>query len=79
MDLEWIFILIKVYIPKAVAVRVLYSGDIEVILLNQEVKDQTLAQRNTLKCKILRQDFPVKIIKVPLTTQVKSGKGVINI
>ena len=34
MDLEWIFILIKVYIPKAVAVRVLYSGDIEVILLN---------------------------------------------
>ena len=34
MDLEWIFMLIKVYIPKAVAVRVLYSGDIEVILPN---------------------------------------------
>ena len=34
MDLEWIFILIKVYIPKAVAVRVLYSSDIEVILPN---------------------------------------------
>ena len=34
MDLEWILILIKVYIPKAVAVRVLYSGDIEVILPN---------------------------------------------
>ena len=33
-DLEWIFILIKVHIPKAVAVRVLYSSDIEVILLN---------------------------------------------
>ena len=34
MDLKWILILIKVYILKAVAVRVLYSGNIEVILLN---------------------------------------------
>ena len=34
MDLKWIFILIKVYIPKAVVVRVLYSGNIEVILPN---------------------------------------------
>ena len=41
MDLEWIFMSIKVYILKAVVVRVLYSGNIEVILPNQEVKDQT--------------------------------------
>ena len=34
MDLKQILILIKVYILKAVAVRVLYSGDVEVILLN---------------------------------------------
>ena len=34
MDPEWILILIKVHIPKAVAVRVLYSGSIEVILSN---------------------------------------------
>ena len=34
MDPEWILILIKVHIPKAVAVRVLYSGNIEVILPN---------------------------------------------
>ena len=34
MDLEWILILIKVYILKAVAVRVLYSGNIEVTLSN---------------------------------------------
>ena len=34
MDPERIFMSIKVYIPKAVAVRVLYSGDIEVILPN---------------------------------------------
>ena len=34
VDLKWILTLIKVYILKAVAVRVLYSGNIEVILLN---------------------------------------------
>ena len=34
MDLKWILILIKVYILKAVAVRVLYSSDIKVILFN---------------------------------------------
>ena len=78
-DLKWIFILIKVHIPKAVAVRVLYSGDIEVTLPNQEAKDQTLTQGDTPKCKILRQDFPVKIIRVPLTIQIKSRKGAINI
>ena len=39
MDLEWIFMLIKAHILKAVAVRVLYSSDIEVMLPNQEVKD----------------------------------------
>ena len=34
MDPEWILTLIKVHIPKAVVVRVLYSGDIKVILSN---------------------------------------------
>ena len=34
MDLEWILLLIKVYIPKVVAVRVLCSGNIEVTLPN---------------------------------------------
>ena len=34
MDPEWILTLIKVYIPKAVAVRVLYSSNIEVTLPN---------------------------------------------
>ena len=34
MDLKWIFMLIKVYILKAVTVRVLCSSDIEVMLPN---------------------------------------------
>ena len=39
IDPEQILTLIKVYIPKAVAVRVLCSSNIEVTLPNQEVKD----------------------------------------
>ena len=34
MDLKWILILIKIHIPKAVAVKVLYSSDVEVTLPN---------------------------------------------
>ena len=34
MDPEWILTLIKVHIPKAVVVKVLYSRDIEVTLPN---------------------------------------------
>ena len=34
IDLKWILILIKVHIPKAVAVRVLYSSNIEATLPN---------------------------------------------
>ena len=34
MDLEWILMLIKAHIPKAVAVRVLCSSNIEVTLPN---------------------------------------------
>ena len=34
MDPKWILILIKVYILNVVAVRVLYSGNIEVTLPN---------------------------------------------
>ena len=67
MDLERILTSIKVHIPNAVAVRVLCSGDVEVTLPNQEVKDQTLTQGDTLKCKILRQDFLVEIIGVSFT------------
>ena len=38
-DPERILTSIKAHIPKAVAVRVLRSGDIKVTLPNQEVKD----------------------------------------
>jgi hypothetical protein len=36
---EQILILIKAYIPRAVAVRVLHSGDVKVTLPNQQAKD----------------------------------------
>ena len=63
---EQLFTLIRIYIPKAVAVKVLYSGDVEVILPNQQVKDQAITQGDTPEYKILRQDYLVKVIKIPL-------------
>ena len=75
---EQILTSIKAHIPKAVAVRVLQSGDVEVTLPNQQAKDQVITQGDTPECKILRQDYPVKVMGVPLSTQVESGRGAIN-
>jgi hypothetical protein len=41
-ELEQILISIKVYILRAVAVRVLQSGDIKVTLPNQQIKNQVI-------------------------------------
>ena len=60
------------------AVKVLHSGDIEVVLPNQQAKDQAITQRDTLKYKILCQDYSVKVIKVPLNTQIKSKQNATN-
>ena len=50
----------------------------EVTLPDQQAKDQVITQKDTPKCKILQQDYPVKIIGVLLSTQVESGWGAIN-
>ena len=75
---EQLLTLIKAHIPKAVAVRVLHSSNIEVMFPNQQAKDQTITQRNTPGCKILRQDYPVEVIGVPLNTPVESRQGTTN-
>ena len=77
-ELEQILTLIKAHILRAMAVRVLQSSDIKVTLPNQQAKDQTITQRNTPKYKILRQDYPIKVIGVPLNIQVESGRGATN-
>ena len=69
---------IRTHIPKAVAVKVLHSGDVEVVLPNQQAKDQAITQGDTPEYKILRQDYPVEVIGVPLNIQVESGRGATN-
>ena len=69
---------IKTHIPKAVAVKILHSGDVEVTLPNQQAKDQVITQGDTPECKILRQNYPVEVIGVPLSTHVGSGRGAAN-
>ena len=58
--------------------RRLRSGDVEVMVPNQKLKDQALNQASTEGCKILRQDYPVAIPRVPLSLGVTSAKSVEN-
>lgn len=65
-------------IQGAYAVKQLRSGDVEVMMTNQAIKDKALNQGEIAGCKVLRQDYPVEVSGVPLTTPIKHGKGVEN-
>lgn len=65
---------VKPMIPGAYAVRPLRSGDIEVVVPDQRTKDQVLNQRSVEGCKVLRQDYPVEVPGVPLSTTIKNKK-----
>ena len=45
---------------------------------DQKAKDAALNQSQPEGMKILRQDYPIEILGVPLTLQVASGKDVDN-
>ena len=78
MEPKQILTSIKTYIPKAMAVKIMHSGNVEVILPNQQAKDQAITQKNTPKCKILRQNYLVKIIGVPFSIPVDNKQGATN-
>lgn len=69
---------VKPVISGAYAVRPLRSGDVEVMVPDQMTKDKALNQQVTGSVKILRQDYPVEIWGVPLTTQVARGRSADN-
>jgi hypothetical protein len=69
---------VKPAIQGAYAVRQLRSGDVEVMVTDQQAKDRALNQKETVGCKVLRQDYPVEVLGVPLTTGIKHGKVVDN-
>src|SRR6266513_6517966 len=69
---------VKPAIQGAYAVRQLRSGDVEVMMTDQNAKDKALNQGEIAGCKVLRQDYPVEVPGVPLTTEIKHGKVVEN-
>jgi hypothetical protein len=69
---------VKPAIQGAYAVRQLRSGDVEVMMTDQNAKDKALNQKEIAGCKVLRQDYPVEVPGIPLTTGIKHGKAVDN-
>ncbi len=65
-------------IPAAYAVRTLKSGDVDVHVTSQAVKDQIINGPDTTGFKILRKDYLLEIPGVPLTTLVESGRNADN-
>jgi len=68
----------KPAVAGACAIKPLRSGDFEVLMRDQKAKDAALNQSQPEGMKILRQDYPVEILGVPLTLQVASGKDADN-
>ena len=69
---------VKPLIAGAFAVKQLRSGDIEVAVPDQRTKDRVLNQPQTEDLRILRQDYPVELWGVPLSTLIDSGKNANN-
>jgi hypothetical protein len=68
----------KTVIKGAYAVKLLRSGDVEVLVKDQADKDRALNQPPIEGIKILRQDYPVEIAAVPLSLRINSGRNADN-
>src|SRR5438045_5095079 len=68
----------KKVIPGAYAVHPLKSGDIDIMVPDQATKDCILNQPEIEGCKILQQDYLIKVPWVPLSLCVNSGQEVDN-
>jgi hypothetical protein len=69
---------VKKKIAGAAAVRVLRSGDIDVVVPDQATKDRTMAMAPTEELKVYRRDYLVEVPGVPLTTEVACGRAADN-
>lgn len=65
----------RTIIPEAYAIRTLKSGDIDVLVPTQTVKDRVLNQPEVQGCKVLRQEYPIEIPGVPFSIGVTNEKS----
>jgi hypothetical protein len=69
---------VKPVIKGAYAVRTLRSGDVDVLVPNQQDKDTAVNQAETEGFKIIRQDYPVEVAGGPLDLHIEGGKAADN-
>ena len=69
---------VRTVIKEVYTVKSIRSGNIEVIVPDQTAKDHALNQTSIDGVKILRQNYSVEVLAVPLSLRVDSGKIVDN-
>jgi hypothetical protein len=78
MNNEKILKEVKKTILGVAAIRVLHSGDIDVIILDKASKDKAHGLPLTEKLKIYKKDYLIKIPNVPLSVRVVYEKRADN-
>jgi hypothetical protein len=79
MDNEEILKEVKKIILEAAAIRVLYSDDIDIIILDKAFKDRAYGLPLTEKLKIYKKDYFIKVSNIPLSVHVVCEKKADNI
>jgi hypothetical protein len=79
MNNEEILREVKKIISGAAAIRVLQSGDIDVIMPDEASKDRAHGLPLTEKLKIYKKDYLIEVSNVPLSVRVACEKGADNI
>ena len=78
MDNEEILKEVKKIILEATAIRILHSGDIDIIISNKVFKDKARGLLLTEKLKIFKKDYLIKIPSVLLSVHVACEKEANN-
>jgi hypothetical protein len=78
MNNEEILKEVKKIISGAAAIRVLYSGDIDIIILNKAFKDKAYRLLLIEELKIYKKDYLIKIPSILLSVYVACEKGADN-
>jgi hypothetical protein len=69
---------IKKIISRTAAIRVLYSGDIDIIISNKAFKNRARGLLLTKKLKIFKKDYLIKISNILLSVRVACEKEANN-
>jgi hypothetical protein len=78
MNNEEILRKVKKIISGTAAIRVLYSGDIDIIILNEAFKDKAHGLLLIEEFKIYKKDYLIEILSILLSVHVVCEKGADN-